>query len=505
MRTVLLALDKFKGSLTAADACAALARGLNGAARGLDSAARGAEAARGVDSAARGTQAARAAEAPGASEAPFSSGTGLRVLTVPVADGGDGTVDAALAAGFVPLAVEVAGPLGEPRTVRIARRDGVAVVELAECCGLVHVDAPGPETHARASTRGLGEAIAAAVADGAREVVVGIGGSASTDLGLGMLAALGADLRDDDGRPLPEGSAALHSLVSADISGARAALAGVTLTIASDVTAPLTGPDGAAHVFAAQKGAPEDSLGQLDEDLARAAAVLLRGTVTDPRRGPRRDALAGSEPSGPGPMRSGPSPMRSGPSPVPTVTGKADITDVSGDPTASAGAGAAGGTGFALMLLGAQTRSGAEVLLGMADFDAAAAEADVVIVGEGSLDAQSLQGKAPAVAAARARSVWAQCASPQRKGSSVSGSEPTQHRFRTVLAVAGRADLRSEDLTAAGIDRVLTLRERAASDEDSITRAAELLEDLGRQLGHELGGDPARGPDRPSSGRAADR
>ncbi|TFH98612.1 glycerate kinase [Micrococcus lylae] len=485
MRTVLLALDKFKGSLTAADACAALARGLDSAARGLDSAA-------------RGTQAARAAEAPGASEAPFSSGTGLRVLTVPVADGGDGTVDAALAAGFVPLAVEVAGPLGEPRTVRIARRDGVAVVELAECCGLVHVDAPGPETHARASTRGLGEAIAAAVADGAREVVVGIGGSASTDLGLGMLAALGADRRDDDGRPLPEGSAALHSLVSADISGARAALAGVTLTIASDVTAPLTGPDGAAHVFAAQKGAPEDSLGQLDEDLGHAAAVLLRGTVTDPRRGPRRDALAGSEPSGPGPMRSGPSP-------VPTVTGKADTTDVSGDPTASAGAGAAGGTGFALMLLGAQTRSGAEVLLGMADFDAAAAEADVVIVGEGSLDAQSLQGKAPAVAAARARSVWAQCASPQRKGSSVSGSEPTQHRFRTVLAVAGRADLRSEDLTAAGIDRVLTLRERAASDEDSIARAAELLEDLGRQLGHELGGDPARGPDRPSSGRAADR
>ncbi|PNL17269.1 glycerate kinase [Micrococcus sp. FDAARGOS_333] len=462
MRTVLLALDKFKGSLTAADACAALARGLH--------------------SAARGTQAARAPEASGASGAPVSSGTGLRVLTVPVADGGDGTVDAALAAGFVPLAVEVAGPLGEPRTVRIARRDGVAVVELAECCGLVHVDAPGPETHARASTRGLGEAIAAAVADGAREVVVGIGGSASTDLGLGMLAALGADLRGDDGRPLPEGSAALRSLVSADLSGARAALEGATLTIASDVTAPLTGPDGAAHVFAAQKGAPEDSLGQLDEDLAHAADVLLRDADTNPRRGPQSDAFAGSEPSCPGPVPTGPDL-------VPDVTGKADTTDVSGDPTASAGAGAAGGTGFALTLLGAQTRSGAEVLLDMAGFDSAAA--DVVIVGEGSLDAQSLQGKAPAVAAARARSVWAQGASPQRQGSSVSGSGPTSHRSRTVLAVAGRADLRSEDLTAAGIDRVLTLRERTASDEDSIARAAELLEDLGRQLGHELGGDPA--------------
>lgn len=404
-RTLLLALDKFKGSLTAAEACAALARGLE------DSAA----------------------------------GSGLQVLTVPVADGGDGTVDAALAAGFAPLGTTVSGPLGEPHTARIGRRGETAVVELAECCGLQQVAEPSPDTHARAGTRGFGEAIAAAIADGAREVVVGIGGSASTDLGLGMLAALGASLKDDDGRPLPEGSAALRSLASADLSRARQAVQGVTLTIASDVTAPLTGPEGAAHVFAAQKGAAEDSPDRLDEHLGHAAEVLVEAAGAS--------ADLGSRP----------------------------------------GAGAAGGTGFALLLLGAQIRSGAEVLLDMAGFDEAAAQADVVIVGEGSLDAQSLQGKAPAAAAERARRIWA-----QRAGT----AESTDRAERTVLAVAGRSDLSAEDLASAGIDRALTLEDRADSPEDSIARAAELLEELGRELGGELGGAPAGGRAGPSSSPA---
>lgn len=402
MTTVLLALDKFKGSLTAAEACAALERGLlHGRPSG---------------------------------EHLGTARTRLRVLTVPVADGGDGTVDAALAAGFSPLEVTVAGPLGEPRTARIARRADVAVVELAECCGLQHVEEPSAETHARASTRGLGEALAAAIADGAGEVVVGIGGSASTDLGLGMLAALGASLKDDDGRPLPEGACGLRQLASADLAEARKAVQEVALTLASDVTAPLTGPQGAAHVFAAQKGADEDTLEELDADLAQAAGVLLDGVLLDA-------ASAGL--------------------------------------ATRPGAGAAGGTGLAFMLLGAQTRSGAEVLLDMADFDQAAAEADVLVVGEGSLDAQSLQGKAPAVAAERARTVWAQ------------GAGDSSRTGRTVLAVAGRADLSPADLSEAGIDHVLTLRERAASDEDSIVRAAELLEDLGRDLARELDRDPA--------------
>lgn len=397
MTTVLLALDKFKGSLTAAEACAALERGLlHGRPSG---------------------------------EHLGTARTGLRVLTVPVADGGDGTVDAALAAGFSPLQVTVAGPLGEPHTARIARRADAAVVELAECCGLQHVEDPSPETHGRASTRGLGEALAAAIADGAGEVVVGIGGSASTDLGLGMLAALGASLKDDDGRPLPEGACGLRQLASADLAEARKAVQEVALTLASDVTAPLTGPQGAAHVFAAQKGADEDTLEELDADLAQAAGVLL-------------DAASAGLATRPG-------------------------------------AGAAGGTGLALMLLGAQTRSGAEVLLDMADFDQAAAEADVLVVGEGSLDAQSLQGKAPTVAAERARTVWAQ------------GAGDSSRTDRTVLAVAGRSGLSPADLSEAGIDHVLTLRDRASSDEDSIARAAELLQDLGRDLARELDRDPA--------------
>ncbi len=424
MTTVLLALDKFKGSLTAAEACAALARGLE-----------------------------------------RTAGEGLRVLTVPVADGGDGTVDAALAAGFEPLEVRVAGPLGAPHTARIARRGDVAVVELAECCGLRHVPEPTAETHARASTRGLGEALAAAIEDGAREVVVGLGGSASTDLGLGLLAALGASLKDDDGRPLPEGSSVLRGVASADLSGALRAVEGVRLTIASDVTAPLTGPDGAAHVFAAQKGAAADSLGRLDEDVAHAARVLRQAS----------DADGSAVANGSG--------RSAGPSSDP---------DAAIDLTARPGAGAAGGTGLALMLLGAQTRSGAEVLLDMAGFDAAAAEADVVIVGEGSLDAQSLQGKAPAVAAERARRVWARDAG----GGDADG--------RTVVAVAGRADLSPEDLAAAGIDKVLTLRERAASDQDSIARAAELLQELGTAWAGELlatrEGERTDGGDGPSSG-----
>lgn len=363
-RRVLIAADKFKGSLTAAQVAEHLTAGLRAAA-----------------------------------------GPGLHVTALPVADGGDGTVDAALAAGFERREVRVTGPLGEPVTAAYALREGTAVVEMAEASGLRHL--PGSFAPLTATTYGTGELLRAALDAGARTVVLGVGGSATTDGGAGALSALGAWLLDGTGAPVGPGGAALAGLATADLTGLDPRLRSTRLVLASDVDNPLTGPHGAAAVYGPQKGASADDVAVLDAALAHYAAVLDGG------------ALAGAP-----------------------------------------GAGAAGGLGYgALAGLGAAFRPGIEVMLDVLGFPAALESAGLVITGEGSLDAQTLHGKAPAgvAAAARARGV-------------------------PVIAVCGRLSLPAEALRAAGIRRAYALTDLEPDPARCMALAGPLLERLGERI-----------------------
>lgn len=278
----------------------------------------------------------------------------LDVTTVPVADGGDGTLEAAEFAGFTRRTVRVTGPTGEPVDAGFVVRDRTAVVELSEASGLRRL--PGGRRDAlRASSRGTGELVRAALDAGARHVVIGLGGSACTDGGAGLVQALGARLLDASGADLGPGGAALAHLDRLDLSGLDPRLADTEFVIASDVDNPLLGSRGAAAVYGPQKGATPDDVARLDAALEHWAA-----TVTEMR-------------------------------------GRSFAT--------YPGAGAAGGVGFgALAILDAQLASGIELLLDLIGFERALDGARLVITGEGRLDEQTLAGKAPAgVAAAAAR------------------------------------------------------------------------------------------------------
>ncbi|MGW2640460.1 glycerate kinase [Streptomyces sp. NPDC001348] len=311
---------------------------------------------------------------------------GLRVEALPVADGGDGTVDAAVAAGFERREVRVAGPLGQEVTAAFALRGGTAVVEMAEASGLQRLPA-GVFAPLTASTYGSGELLRAALDAGARTIVFGVGGSATTDGGAGMLTALGARFLDADGEPVPPGGGGLAGLASADLTGLDPRLSSVELVLASDVDNPLTGPKGAPAVYGPQKGASPDDVAALDAALTHYAKVLEAAV------GPRAVEYA-----------------------------------------ASPGAGAAGGIGYGALLLGAAFRPGIEVMLDVLGFGPALARAGLVITGEGSLDEQTLHGKAPAGVAAAARAAG-----------------------KDVVAVCGRLALTPDALVRAGIRQAYPL------------------------------------------------
>jgi glycerate kinase len=307
---VVVAPDKFKGSLTAAEVAAGVAAGL-----------------------ARG-------------------GFAGETETLPVADGGDGTVAAAVSAGFRRVELGVRGPVGKNVTASYALRDDTAVIEAAQACGLTLLP-PGSLAPLTATSRGVGELILTASRMGAKRIVLGVGGVATTDGGAGLLQALGARLADDKGRELPSGGAALARLAALDLARLQD-LSGVEFLLASDVDNPLLGPSGAATVYGPQKGASPEEVRLLEAGLRRWADVA--------------EAAAG-----------GPLPVRDSP-----------------------GAGAAGGIGFAaLLFLGARMRPGIELLLELASFGPRLDGARLVITGEGSLDAQTLHGKTP-VGVARA-------------------------------------------------------------------------------------------------------
>ncbi|MGW6535431.1 glycerate kinase [Streptomyces sp. NPDC055051] len=339
----------------------------------------------------------------------------LSVEALPVADGGDGTVAAAVAAGFERREVEVAGPVGTPVTAAFALRGTTAVVEMAEASGLQLLPA-GTFAALTATTYGSGELLRAALDAGATTIVFGVGGSATTDGGAGMLAALGARFLDAAGEPVGPGGAALAELASADLSDLDPRFVEVEFILASDVDNPLTGPKGAPAVYGPQKGATPEDVDTLDAALAHFAQVLEKAI------GPKAAELA-----------------------------------------ASPGAGGAGGIGYGALLLGASFRPGIELMLEVLGFAPALERATLVITGEGSLDEQTLHGKAPAGVAAAARAA---------------GKE--------VVAVCGRLALPPETLGAAGIRRAYPLSALEPDPAKSIPNAGPLLEEVASHIARDF-------------------
>ncbi len=312
---ILVVPQEFKGSLSAREAAAAIATGLRRAIPGVE------------------------------------------IDMLPLADGGPGTVEALVAAtGGRFFESDVHDPLGGPVRARwggLGEDASTAVIEMAAASGLVLLrdDERDPR---RASTAGTGEVVRAALDAGYRRIIVGVGGSATNDGGAGLAQALGARLLDEEGRALPPGGAALAGLARIDVTGLDSRVQGTDVVVATDVTNPLCGPDGASFVYGPQKGASEEMARELDSALRRYADIIRR--------------------------------------------------DLGVDVASVPGAGAAGGLAAGLIAFcGARVRPGFEVVaeaVGLAD---RVLQADLVVTGEGRLDHQSAFGKTTAGVSRAAR------------------------------------------------------------------------------------------------------
>jgi glycerate kinase len=368
---ILIAPDKFKGSLTAVEAAAAIAEG---ALRVYPDAV---------------------------------------ITQFPVADGGEGTLEAAVAAGYEERINAVVGPILAPIGAAWAlRKDAsgatTAVIETAQASGLAHME-PTPENSLRAHSYGCGQLIAAALDAGATEIVLGVGGSAMTDGGSGALRALGLKPVDAAGNVVPLGGGSLADAVSLDVSGLDPRLSAVQFRIAVDVQSPLYGTTGAAHVFGPQKGADDDAIEKLDAGLRNWASLLREATGRDVN--------------------------------VP-------------------GAGAAGGFPASFLAFTQATLEGGFALVaaltGLAE---RLADADLVITGEGSMDSQSLTGKAP-----------------------IALAEAARERGIPVVAVAGRILVTAEELAEHGVVAAAQLLDVAPSTQDAISDAGKYLTWATRQV-----------------------
>ena len=308
--TIIVAPDSFKGNMSAQDACTAIAEGIR------------------------------------------QADTSINIKTFPLADGGEGTARIVTeAAGGTLVPVQVHGPLGEPVTAfyGLINKGKTAILDMASASGLELVP-PGKLNPLKASTYGTGELIKAALDAGIEELLIGIGGSATVDGGIGMLQALGFELLDEMGHPVGQGGAALQHIYEIRTSHRDPRLATISIKVACDVTNPLTGPEGAAAVFGPQKGATPEMIPLLDEGLGRLGQAWIRA-------------------------------------------GLAEDTDHPGD-------GAAGGLGAALRIcLGASIESGALLVMKATGMKDALTQADLVITGEGRTDSQTTRGKLCAVVA----------------------------------------------------------------------------------------------------------
>jgi glycerate kinase len=311
---IVVAPNSFKGSLSASQAAAAIARGVRAALPDAE------------------------------------------VLEIPVADGGEGTVEALVSARKGSYrSVEVEGPLGDPvqATYGLIDDGRTGVVELASASGLTLIPADKRDPR-KTSTYGFGQLLEAVRGQGVESIIAGIGGSGTNDGGAGMAQALGYRLLNATGRDLPHGGAALARLERIEAAAFDAGWRSITVMVASDVTNPLTGPQGASYVYGPQKGADEDAVRELDQALAHLAKIIERDL------------------------------------------GKR-VADVPG-------AGAAGGAGAGLIaFLDARLVPGAALVVDASGFDQALPGARLVITGEGRVDGQTAFGKAPGEVAKRAR------------------------------------------------------------------------------------------------------
>ncbi len=276
-----------------------------------------------------------------------------QVRLCPIADGGEGTLDALLHAGGERRLLQVRGAAGHLRSAATGiLSDGSAVIESAEIVGLTDTEGTSVAVQQR-STYGVGEALLALLAQGAHRFLIGLGGSSTNDGGIGMLSALGMRLYDANNNLLEPMPAQLAKLARVDLSNLDARLHDIQIVAMSDVDNPLCGEHGATAVFGPQKGVPAEQINVLDGLLGHFAALLEQ------------------------------------------AAGRSAAT--------APGAGAAGGLGYALLMLGAEFQSGAQTVADYIGLDAALADADWMITGEGRSDAQTLHGKAPFIAALRAR------------------------------------------------------------------------------------------------------
>jgi glycerate kinase len=316
---IIVAPNSFKGSLSASQAAAAIARGVRAALPDAE------------------------------------------VLEIPVADGGEGTVEALVSARKGSYrSVEVEGPLGDPvqATYGLIDDGRTGVVELASASGLTLIPADKRDPR-KTSTYGFGQLLEAVRGQGVESIIAGIGGSGTNDGGAGMAQALGYRLLNATGRDLPHGGAALARLERIEAAAFDAGWRSITVMVASDVTNPLTGPQGASYVYGPQKGADEDAVRELDQALAHLAKIIERDL------------------------------------------GKR-VADVPG-------AGAAGGAGAGLIaFLDARLVPGAALVVDASGFDQALPGARLVITGEGRVDGQTAFGKAPGEVAKRARAAGIQ-------------------------------------------------------------------------------------------------
>lgn len=381
---MVLAPDKFKGSMTAVEVAEALAEGV-------------------------------AAIAPDA-----------HIRSVPVADGGEGTVDAAVSAGHQRMASEVTGPLSSV-TVRAdwafrsgPKGGGEAVVEMAEASGL-ELLAPEARNAGEATSRGTGEIMTEALNQGASKLILGLGGSACSDAGSGLLHALGMRSEDRQGNPVPDGVKHLDRIHRITVEHLDPRWLAVDVVLASDVDNHLLGPQGAVSVFGPQKGVEPEEVPRYEAGIENFVNALAEAAG-------RHWGQQAEE----------------------HMRAMADHP----------GAGAAGGVGFAaLAILGASRRRGIEVVLELVNIDAALEDANLAVTGEGSLDEQSLQGKAPVGVATAATAVGV-----------------------PVVAVSGRCLLSETQVADLGIQRHWSLSEMADDVEDSMRRARQLLNQVGEEI-----------------------
>lgn len=330
---------------------------------------------------------------------------------LPLADGGEGTVRTMVAAtqGRI-VELKVTGPLGAPVVAAFGLcGDGrTAVVELAAASGLLLVSSQWRRPMA-ATSRGTGELLRAALDAGVERIIVGLGGSACTDGGAGLLQALGMRLLDEAGEEIGNGGGELARLTRIDASGLDARLKNVAIAVACDVNNPLLGADGAAAVYAPQKGASPGMVAQLEQNLSHYAELLRR--------------------------------------------------DLGAEVAAIPGAGAAGGTGAALLAIGGRLRPGIEIVMEAVGLEEALRDADLVLTGEGRIDGQTLHGKVPLGVARLAG----------RHG-------------RPVIAICGSLGEGGEQLLSHGITAIFASTPRPCSLEEALAQGATNLRATARNV-----------------------